>query len=216
MKTLEFAMLKTIAAATITLTALFSTSTANAETAVFAGGCFWCVESDMDTVKGVTSTVSGFAGGTAPNPTYENHEGYTEAVKIEFDPNVISYKDLTAIFLRTIDVTDAGGQFCDRGSSYVSAIFPMDAKQAKAAKEAVTEAEKALGQKIVTPVTQFTTFGNAEDYHQNYYLGDNRVVTRFGIIKQADAYKRYRKGCGRDARVKEVWGSEAYKGVAAH
>lgn len=209
-------MFKTIAVASMALSALLHSGQAKAETAVFAGGCFWCVESDMDTVKGVTSTISGYAGGTAPNPTYENHEGYTEAVKIEFDPNVISYKDLTAIFLRTIDVTDAGGQFCDRGSSYVSAIFPMNAKQTKAAKEAVAEAEKALGQKIVTPVTQFTAFGNAEDYHQNYYLGDNRVVTRFGIIKQADAYKRYRKGCGRDARVKEVWGSEAYQGVAAH
>lgn len=209
-------MFKTIAAASLALSALLHSGAAKAETAVFAGGCFWCVESDMDSVKGVTSTVSGYAGGKSANPTYESHEGYTEAVKIEFDPNVISYKELTAIFLRTIDVTDAGGQFCDRGSSYVSAIFPMDDKQATAAKEAVAEAEKVLGQKIVTPVTKFTTFGNAEDYHQNYYQGDNRVVTRFGIIKQSDAYKRYRKGCGRDEQVKAVWGGEAYQGVAAH
>jgi peptide-methionine (S)-S-oxide reductase len=211
----EFKMLKTATAA-LFFSVLMPASVAHAETAVFAGGCFWCVESDMDSVKGVTSTVSGYAGGSSANPTYDSHEGYTEAVKIEFDPAVISYKDLTAIFLRTIDVTDAGGQFCDRGSSYVSAIFPMDGKQTMAAKEAVAEAEKALGQKIATPVTKFTTFGKAEDYHQNYYKGDNRVVTRFGIIKQADAYKRYRKGCGRDARVKEVWGSSAYQGVAAH
>ena len=113
-------------------------------------------------------------------------------------------------------MTDSGGQFCDRGSSYVSAIFPMDAAQKAAAEKAVAEAEKSLGQKIVTPIIGFTTFGNAEDYHQNYYKGDNRVVTRFGIIKQSEAYKRYRKGCGRDVRVKEVWGSQAYQGVAAH
>jgi peptide-methionine (S)-S-oxide reductase len=212
----EISMLKTFTLASMAAAFLMPASIANAETAVFAGGCFWCVESDMDSVKGVTSTVSGYAGGTAKNPTYESHEGHAEAVKIEFDPNLISYEQLTSIFLRTIDVTDGGGQFCDRGSSYVSAVFPMDDKQKAAAKKAFAEAEKALGQKIVTPIIPFTTFGNAEDYHQNYYKGDNRVVTRFGILKQSDAYKRYRKGCGRDAQVKAVWGAQAYEGVAAH
>ena len=205
-----------LAAAILAVLPLGAAQPAFAETAVFAGGCFWCVESDMDHVKGVTSTVSGYAGGTMTNPTYENHEGYTEAVKLEFDPAIVSYETLVATFLRTIDVTDAGGQFCDRGSSYVSAIFPMDATQKTAAEKAVAEAEKALGQKIVTPVTSFTTFGDAEDYHQDYYKGDNRVVTRFGIIKQSDAYARYRKGCGRDAQVKSVWGAEAFKGIEAH
>ena len=209
-------MIKSVAAASLALAAILPANIAFAETAVFAGGCFWCVESDMDAVKGVTSTVSGYAGGAEPNPTYDSHKGYTEAVKVEFDPKVISYGELTAIFLRTIDVTDAGGQFCDRGSSYVSAIFPMGDAQLKAAKDAVAEAEKSLGQKIVTPVTAYTTFGDAEDYHQNYYQGDNSVLTRFGYIKQADAYKRYRKGCGRDAQVKAVWGAQAYEGVAAH
>lgn len=209
-------MLKSATAAALLLTVLLPATAAQAETAVFAGGCFWCVESDMDSVKGVTSTVSGYAGGTIDNPTYDNHEGYTEALKVEFDPAATSYEELISIFLRTIDVTDSGGQFCDRGPSYVSAIFPMDAAQKAAAEKAVSEAEKSLGQKIVTPIIGFTTFGNAEDYHQNYYKGDNRVVTRFGIIKQSEAYKRYRKGCGRDVRVKEVWGSQAYQGVAAH
>ena len=210
-------MLKnTFIAATLAVLPFGMVQSAFAETAVFAGGCFWCVESDMDHVKGVTSTVSGYAGGIMENPTYENHEGYTEAVKLEFDPAVVSYETLVATFLRTIDVTDAGGQFCDRGSSYVSAIFPMDAAQKAAAEKAVAEAEKVLGQKIVTPVVSFTTFGNAEDYHQDYYKGDNRVVTRFGIIKQSDAYARYRKGCGRDAQVKSVWGAEAFKGIEAH
>ncbi len=186
------------------------------ETAVFAGGCFWCVESDMDNVKGVVSTTSGYAGGSRQNPTYEDHEGYTESVKVEYDADILPYEKLVSTFLRTIDVTDSGGQFCDRGSSYVSAIFPMDAAQKAAAEKAVAEAEKSLGQKIVTPVIGFTTFGNAEDYHQNYYKGDNRVLTRFGYVVQSDAYKRYRKGCGRDAQVKAVWGAQAYEGVEAH
>lgn len=206
----------TFAAAILVLAPFAAVQPAFAETAVFAGGCFWCVESDMDHVNGVTSTTSGYAGGTMENPTYENHEGYTESVKVEFDPAVVTYETLVATFLRTIDVTDAGGQFCDRGSSYVSAVFPMSAAQKTAAEKAVADAEKVLGQKIVTPVVGFTTFGNAEDYHQDYYKGDNRVVTRFGIIKQSDAYARYRKGCGRDAQVKAVWGAEAYKGIEAH
>ncbi len=183
---------------------------AKPDTAVFAGGCFWCVESDFDKVKGVTSTTSGYAGGTMKNPTYRNHEGNQEAVKVEFDNEVVSYADLVARFLRSTDVVDAGGQFCDRGDAYISAIFTMSDEQQKTAEAAKAEAEKALGQKIVTPIKPFTTFGDAEDYHQNYYLGQNRVFTRFGWIKQADAYEKYREGCGRDERVKELWGKAAY------
>ena len=210
-------MIKTMfAAAALATLPLAAAQPALAETAVFAGGCFWCVESDMDKVKGVTSTVSGYAGGTMKNPSYENHSGYTESVKVEFNPSVVSYESLVSTFLRTIDVTDDGGQFCDRGPSYVSAIFAIGNAQKAAAKKAVDEAEKALGKNIVTPVIGFTTFGNAEDYHQNYYLGDDSTLTRFGYIKQSEAYKRYRKGCGRDAQVRSVWGNMAYEGVAAH
>jgi peptide-methionine (S)-S-oxide reductase len=183
---------------------------ARAETAIFAGGCFWCVESDMDALKGVTSTVSGYAGGTTANPTYESHKGYTEAVEVKFDPKIIGYDELVARFLRTIDVVDGDGQFCDRGSSYIPAIFVTSEAQAKSAKKAIKNAEKALGQKLQVPVLKDANFGRGEDYHQDYYLGQNRVLTRFGLIKQADAYKRYRKGCGRDVRVKELWGKEAY------
>lgn len=183
---------------------------AKPETAIFAGGCFWCVESDFDKIKGVTATTSGYAGGTMKNPTYRNHEGNQEAVKVEFDNAVVSYADLVAQFLRSTDVVDAGGQFCDRGDAYISVIFTMSDEQQKAAEAAKAEAEKALGQKIVTPVKPFTTFADAEDYHQNYYLGQNRVLTRFGWIKQADAYEKYREGCGRDQRVKELWGKAAY------
>ena len=183
---------------------------AMAETAIFAGGCFWCVESDMDHVKGVKETISGYAGGTNPTPTYDNHEGFTEAVKVEFDPAVISYEALTAHFLRTIDATDGGGQFCDRGGSYVPAIFPVDPAQKAAAARVLDGAQKALQQPVAVKLGDNPSFFPAEDYHQNYYLGTGRVLTRFGWIPQADAYKRYREGCGRDARVKEVWGAAAY------
>ena len=162
------------------------------ETAIFAGGCFWCVEKDMDHVKGVSSTVSGYAGGTAKNPTYEGHEGYSEALKVVFDNSVISYEALTAHFLRTIDAVDGGGQFCDRGPSYIAAIFPLDKAQRKAATSALEDAGKALGQPTAVVVGDNPSFYDAEDYHQNYYLGENRVFTRFGLIKQSDAYARYR------------------------
>jgi peptide-methionine (S)-S-oxide reductase len=183
---------------------------ASAETAIFAGGCFWCVESDMDHVKGVTATISGYAGGTLPNPTYENHEGHIEAVKVEFDPKVVSYDTLVNHFLRTIDVTDDGGQFCDRGHSYITTVFTFGEDQMKVAQQAISRAEKDLGQKVVTPVVAATTFTDAEDYHQNYYLGEDLKLTRFGIIAQNKAYVNYRKGCGRDERVKQVWGDKAF------
>jgi peptide-methionine (S)-S-oxide reductase len=183
------------------------------ETAIFAGGCFWCVEKDLDHIKGVTETISGYAGGTKPNPTYKDHEGYKEAVKVTFDADVVSYDQLVAAFLRTIDVLDEGGQFCDRGDAYKSAIFTNTAGQITSAETAIKQAELNLKQPILTPIIDFTTFTNAEDYHQNYYQGSNRTLTRFGYVKQSDAYVGYREGCGRNARVKQVWGSEAYKGV---
>lgn len=187
-----------------------SAAYAKAETAIFAGGCFWCVESDMDHVKGVSATVSGFAGGQAADPTYDNHEGYTEAVKIEFDPKIISYEALTAHFLRTIDVVDGGGQFCDRGNSYIPALFPLSPEQKQATSRALDAAQKTLRQPLAVKVSETTSFYPAEDYHQNYYLGTDRVLTRFGYINQSDAYARYREGCGRDARVKALWGDAAF------
>jgi peptide-methionine (S)-S-oxide reductase len=200
-----------IITAAVTL-ATFTTPSAQAadETAIIAGGCFWCVEKDMDHVKGVKSTVSGYAGGTKKNPTYENHDGYTEGVKVVFDNEVISYEALTAHFLRTIDVTDGEGQFCDRGFSYIPALFPLNDKQRKAAKAALKDAEKDLGQPAKVLLGDNPSFVDAEDYHQNYYLGENRVLSRFGLVKQSDAYAGYRKGCGRDARVKQLWGEKAY------
>ena len=181
-----------------------------AETAIVAGGCFWCVESDFEAVEGVSDVVSGYSGGDQADPTYKDHEGHFEAVQITFDPAVISYGELVAKFLRSVDVLDAGGQFCDRGDAYRTAIFVQSAAQRKAAEAAVAEAEAALGQKIVTPVLDAGTFWIAEDYHQDYYKGSNIVLTRAGPKSQANAYKFYRKACGRDARVQELWGSQAF------
>ena len=183
---------------------------AQAETAIVAGGCFWCVESDFEAVEGVSEVVSGYSGGDLADPTYKDHEGHFEAVQITFDPAVISYGELMEKFLRSVDVLDAGGQFCDRGDAYRTAIFVQGAAQRKAAEAAVAEAETALGQKIVTPVLDAGTFWVAEDYHQDYYKGSNIVLTRAGPKSQANAYKFYRKACGRDARVQELWGSQAF------
>ena len=179
---------------------------ANAETAIFAGGCFWCVEDDMDHVKGVSSTISGYAGGTMANPTYEDHEGYTEAVKVEFDPAIISYAALTAHFLRTIDAVDGEGQFCDRGHSYIPALVPLTPEQKQAGEAALADAEKALGQKLAVAVIDTPSFFDAEDYHQNYHLGERITCCRAlasssrrtptNITRKAAAVLRASRRCG--------------------
>jgi len=190
-------------------------STVQAETAILAGGCFWCVEADLEQLGAVREVVSGYAGGKTQNPSYQDYErgGHREVVEVDFDESRISYADLVAVFLRTIDVTDPGGQFCDRGHGYSSAIYPLDEAQERQAKAEIARAEKALGTNIVTPVEDPARFWPAEDYHQDYYKSDVRTLTRFGYVTRADAYKGYRKGCGRDARVKAVWGAEAFKGL---
>jgi peptide-methionine (S)-S-oxide reductase len=203
-------MRRLLVACIIALASFSSAAIAETEAAIFAGGCFWCVEKDMDHVPGVVSTTSGYAGGGQAGATYKSHEGAVEAVKVEFDPDVISYDALVARFLRMIDVTDAGGQFCDRGDSYTSAVFTSTQSQKSSAVKAIANAEAALGLKLATPVKPLNGFAVAEAYHQNYYLGQNRILTRFGYIKQADAYERYRKACGRDARVKKLWGNAAF------
>ncbi len=192
------------------LLAMTGAVAAKTEKAIVAGGCFWCVEADFEGVKGVKSVVSGYTGGSSQNPTYEDHEGHYEAVEITFDNAVISYGELMAKFLRSVDVLDAGGQFCDRGNAYRTAIFVSGAAQKAAAVAAVAEAEAVLGTAIVTPVKAAKTFWIAEDYHQGYYKGTDIVLTRAGPKKQANAYKFYRKACGRDARIKAVWGPEAF------
>lgn len=182
---------------------------AETETALVAGGCFWCVEADFEKVKGVREVVSGYSGGDLQNPTYDNHGGHYEVALITFDNELISYGELIAKFLRSVDVTDAGGQFCDRGDAYRTAIFVDGKAQEAAAEKALAEAEAALGQGIVTPVLPAKRFWKAEAYHQDYYKGEAVVLTRAGPKKKKNAYKFYREACGRDARVRQIWGDQA-------
>ncbi len=178
-----------------------------------AGGCFWCVESDFESVRGVTEAVSGYTGGSTKNPTYKSvtggGTGHYEAVQIRFDPSKVSRRQLLQMFLRSVDPTDAGGQFCDRGDSYRTAIFVSNKAERALAQEVIAQAQAELGQKIVTPVLDGSRFYRAEDYHQDYYKGDSLVFTRFGPKRQAAAYKRYRQACGRDRRVRQLWGDAA-------
>jgi peptide-methionine (S)-S-oxide reductase len=185
---------------------------AEPETAVFAGGCFWCVEADFERVPGVIAVVSGYTGGTVDNPSYRQvvrgGTGHYEAVAISYDPERIGYAQILDLFLRSIDPFDAGGQFCDRGDSYRSAIFVTPA-QRRAAEAAIARAEAELGQSIVTPVIDAGAFWVAEAYHQDYYRSDDLIVTRFGPRRKSVAYDLYRNACGRDDRVREIWGDAA-------
>lgn len=185
----------------------------HADTLTVAGGCFWCVEADFEKVRGVKEAVSGFTGGHVENPGYKQvvrgGTGHFEAVQISFDPSVVSRAQLLSMFLRSVDPTDAGGQFCDRGQSYATAIFVSDATERSGAEQAIRQAEAQLGQKIVTKILPEGVFYSAGPEHQDYYKGTNRVLTRFGIKRQSAAYKAYRKACGRDARIKQLWGDAA-------
>lgn len=182
------------------------------ETAILAGGCFWCVESNFESVPGVKDVVSGFSGGTLKNPTYSDvsktETGHYEAVKITFDNATVSYAQIVNLFLHSTDVVDAGGQFCDRGNSYRSAIFATPAQKAAAEAE-VAKAAAELGRALATPVLPAQKFYPADAYHQDYYKGTDIILTRRGPKTKAGAYAFYRKSCGRDARIKELWGSSA-------
>ncbi|WP_170786168.1 peptide-methionine (S)-S-oxide reductase MsrA [Ruegeria lacuscaerulensis] len=206
----------TLLFALITIAALLRAAPAPAagtETLTVAGGCFWCVESDFESVPGVIGAVSGFTGGQVANPTYDQvskgGSGHYEAVQITFDPARVSRETLLNMFFRSVDPTDAGGQFCDRGDSYRTAIFVSNAGEKAKAEAAKADAQRALGQTVVTPILQEGAFYPAEEYHQDYYKGDKLVFTRFGPKRQKNAYKAYRKACGRDARVKQLWGGDA-------
>lgn len=181
------------------------------ETAIYAGGCFWCVEHDLDQAKGVISTTSGYAGGATPDPTYDRHDGYREAVKVEFDPSVVTYSALTAYFLRTIDVLDGGGQFCDRGNDYVPTLYPLNAGQRSIAKTALKDVAHDLGEEPAVQIGANPSFFPAEPEHQDFYTGRALRLTWYGVERQSTAYKDYREGCGRDAQVKKVWGKMAFK-----
>ena len=173
------------------------------KTATFAGGCFWCVESDFEKVDGVIEAVSGYAGGDEPDPTYKQvssgRTGHTEAVQITYDPNKVSYKELLDVLWRHMDPTDAGGQFVDRGSQYRPAIFYHDEEQRRIAEESKSALEKSgrFSKPIATEIVPLTEFYPAEEYHQDYYS------------KNPIRYKMYRYGSGRDQFLKSKWGDEA-------
>lgn len=168
---------------------------AGADTAIFAGGCFWCVESDFEKLPGVYEAISGYTGDDMLNPTYRNHGKHVEGAKIIFDPDVVSYEQLLDHYWRTVDPTDNGGQFCDRGHAYIPVIYARpDQIEAAENSKAEIERTKPFSDPIRVPILSAKTFWKAEDYHQDYYK------------KNPIRYKIYRKGCGRDNRVEQLWG----------
>lgn len=171
--------------------------------ATFAGGCFWCMEPPFDKLDGVVSTTSGYIGGSSPNPTYEQvsagRTGHTEAVQVAYDPSRVTYEKLLEVFWHNIDPTVRDRQFCDFGSQYRTGIFVHNAEQRRLAEasKAALERTKPFKGSIVTEITDAGTFYPAEEYHQDYYQ------------KNSLRYRYYRAGCGRDARLKELWGDRA-------
>ncbi|HJK91661.1 MAG TPA: peptide-methionine (S)-S-oxide reductase MsrA [Polyangiaceae bacterium LLY-WYZ-15_(1-7)] len=169
--------------------------------AVFAGGCFWCMEKPFEELEGVVSVLSGYAGGDVDAPTYEQvsagRTGHAEAVRVLYDPSVVSYEALLRVFWHNVDPTDGGGQFCDRGSQYRTAIFPQDDAQRAAAEASKAAIAAELDAPIVTALEEADAFWVAEGYHQDYYR------------THPSRYQRYRLGCRRDARLQQLWGESA-------
>jgi len=170
--------------------------------ATFAGGCFWCMEPPFDKLEGVISTISGYSGGNVPNPTYKQVSsggtGHAEVIQIEYDPGKISYQELLEVFWRNVDPVDGGGQFCDRGDQYRTAIFYHDEEQRRLAEQSGETSDRSgkLPGAVVTEIVPFTAFYAAEEYHQDYYL------------KNPVRYKYYRTACGRDRRLNQLWGKD--------
>lgn len=169
------------------------------QTAVFAGGCFWCMEHDMKGIQGVVKVESGYTGGDVPHPTYEQVSsettGHYESVRVTFDPAKVDYGFILERYWRLIDPTDGGGQFCDRGPSYRPAVFVSSPEQRRIAEQSEAEAQKALKRgRIVVPILPLKTFWPAEEYHRDF------------AERNAGHYNAYRQGCGRDERLREVWG----------
>ncbi|MBL4824060.1 MAG: peptide-methionine (R)-S-oxide reductase MsrB [SAR324 cluster bacterium] len=184
----------------IWFTVLDSSAQEKVETAVFAGGCFWCMEADFEKIPGIKEVVSGYIGGTGKNPSYQNYgkTGHIEAVQIYYEPSVISYTELLDIFWINIDPLDKDGQFCDRGHEYSTAVFYQTAEQKQLAAKSKTMLENSgiLEDTVLTPIIMAKEFFPAEDYHQNYY--------KKSFLK----YTYYRYRCGRDSRLKELWGEK--------
>lgn len=196
--------LRSLISLSLLLLATFSFGSTAAESAraIFAGGCFWCMEQPFDALDGVLDTTSGYTGGHVPNPDYREvssgKTGHAEALLVTYDPDKVSYQKLLEVFWHNIDLLDAGGQFCDRGSQYRSEIFvanPEQRRLAEASKQALADSGK-FDAPIVTGITDASTFYPAEDYHQNYYK-TNPV-----------RYKFYKWNCGRQQRLDKLWGAD--------
>ena len=185
----------------ILMFALLAPAFGHPATAIFAGGCFWCMEAPFDVLDGVSATTSGYTGGHTENPTYEQvsytDTGHREAVEVRYDPASVSYAELLEVFWRNIDPFDDSGQFCDKGDSYRSAVFYANAEERQLAEASKAAHEAHFGRGVVTNLLPATRFYPAEDYHQNYYTVNPL------------RYKYYRFGCGRDPRLESIWGAGA-------
>ena len=172
-----------------------------ADTAVFAGGCFWCMEKPFESLDGVASVVSGFSGGTVPNPSYDEVSrkttGHTEAVEVVYNPAVVSYDTLLQVYWHNVDPLDDGGQFCDRGSPYRPVIFVRTPAERAAAEATKAQLAERFGEPVRVPIQDAAPFYAAEDYHQDFY--------RTNPVR----YNSYRAGCRRDARLEQLWGDAA-------
>ena len=186
-------------------------------TAIFAGGCFWSIESDFDHAPGVLSTVSGYIGGHVPNPTYEQvvteTTGHREAVLVTYDPSVTSYEKLLEAYWHLIDPIDTRGQFCDFGESYTTGLFAVDAEQLAMAEASKLKIAEELGKPVATTIAMAPEFYPAEDYHQNFWNGT--LVLTNGLTT-AEHYARYREGCGKNGQVEAIWGEAAFLGLDGH
>ena len=195
--------LKAFAAALLALASLATVNGAAAEqkSAIFAGGCFWCVEEAFDKVPGVTATTSGYTGGSIENPTYEQVSsggtGHFEVVKVDYDDAKVSYEALLDVFWKNVDPFDARGQFCDKGSQYLSAVFVAGDAERALAEASKTDVAAKFNEPIATPILPAATFYPAEGYHQNFH------------VTNAARYKFYKFGCGRAQRLQEIWGDPA-------
>ena len=190
---------------------------AETATAIFAGGCFWSIESDFDHAPGVLSTTSGYIGGHVDNPTYEQvvteTTGHREAVKIVYDPSVTSYDKLVDTFFHLIDPIEARGQFCDFGESYTTAIYAGNDTELKEAEAGKAATAAALGKPVATIVAIAPTFWPAEDYHQDFWKGSEMLQNG---LTRAEHYARYRVGCGKNGQVEAIWGKDAFRGLDGH
>ena len=185
--------------------------------AIFAGGCFWSVQSDLDHAPGVIKTTTGYTGGKVDHPTYEQvgteQTGHREAVKVEYDPAVTSYQKLLDAYWHLTDPTDPNGQFCDYGDSYRTGLFPVDKAQYDVAVASKDQIAKDLGKPVATTIAMATTFWPAEDYHQEFWQGKDAFQPGY---TRAEWYKMYRQGCGKNAKVVALWGVKAFEGLTGH